>query len=500
MTTASSWKADRLKLLEQQAAAKRQNRLKSFQPYERQLHFFEVGTTHRERLLMAGNQTGKTYAGAFEMAVHLTGEYPDWWPGKRFDHPVKAWAAGEGGNLVRDVIQARLCGTPGSDADFGTGMIPKSLLEGKSAGHGVSDLLDSIRVKHVSGGTSTLTFKSYEAGRSKFQGASIDVMWLDEEAPEDVYNECLARLTGDGIIYTTFTPLKGYSNVVGRFLRDTSPEARRDRYVVKMGLRHAEHFTEEQKARRLAGYKAHERAARENGDPLLGSGAVFEEVIESDISMPLALSQAPAHWAYLWGIDFGIGHPFAAVLIGWDRDTDTIYVLDCFKLSGGIPVTHASRIKAIARDVPVAWPHDGSDREKGSGEPLANIYKREGLNMLRTHATHPDGGYSTEAGITEMLGRMRTGCFKVAAHLVDWFDEFRTYHRKEGLIIKLNDDLLSATRIAVMDRRHAKALPNPYTGIGAAAKRRQASSTVEPFDVFTGRPIVGGRAKPPFGF
>ncbi len=151
-----------------------------------------------------------------------------------------------------------------------------------------------------------------------------------------------------------------------------------------------------------------------------------------------------------------IAHLFAAVTIAWDRDADVIYVLDCFKMSGGTPLNHAARMKAIAPAVPVAHPYDGDAREKGSGEPLADLYRAEGLNMLPGHATHATGGYSTEAGILEMLSRIRTGRFKVAAHLAEFFDEFRVYHRKDGLIVKMNDDIMSATRVAVMDHRFAK--------------------------------------------
>jgi hypothetical protein len=87
---------------------------------------------------------------------------------------------------------------------------------------------------------------------------------------------------------------------------------------------------------------------------------------------------------------------------------------------GGTPLNHAARIKAIAAAVPVAWPHDGTARDKGSGDELAAIYKREGLKMLPEHAQHATGGYSTEAGIMELLTRMRDGRFKVASHLSDW--------------------------------------------------------------------------------
>src|SRR5207245_11281103 len=73
MGAAPAWKADRLRTREQQARARRENKLKSFRPYERQNAFFEMGATKRERLLMAGTQVGKSEAGAFETACHLTG-------------------------------------------------------------------------------------------------------------------------------------------------------------------------------------------------------------------------------------------------------------------------------------------------------------------------------------------------------------------------------------------------------------------------------------------
>jgi hypothetical protein len=83
--------------------------------------------------------------------------------------------------------------------------------------------------------------------------------------------------------------------------------------------------------------------------------------------------------------------------------------------------------------------------------------------MLPQHAMHAAGGYGTEAGVAEILGGMRDGRFKVCGHLSEWFEEFRTYHRDKGLI----DDLMSATRIAVMARRFAREAP-----LGSKVMRR----------------------------
>ena len=61
-----------------------EDRLRYYRPYPKQLDFHAAGAAHCERLLMAGNQLGKTLAGGFEAAMHATGRYPEWWIGKRF--------------------------------------------------------------------------------------------------------------------------------------------------------------------------------------------------------------------------------------------------------------------------------------------------------------------------------------------------------------------------------------------------------------------------------
>jgi hypothetical protein len=87
-------------------------RLNRYEPYPKQIAFHTAGAHHRERLLMAGNQLGKTYAGGAECAYHLTGRYPEWWEGRRFDHPVRAWAGSKGSEATRDGIQRILLGEP----------------------------------------------------------------------------------------------------------------------------------------------------------------------------------------------------------------------------------------------------------------------------------------------------------------------------------------------------------------------------------------------------
>lgn len=195
--------------------------------YHKHLDFFRLGKTYNERMLAGGNRSGKTVGGGFEMTAHLTGLYPEWWEGKRFDHPIEAWTAGDTAKSVRDIMQNLLCGKPGDEAAYGTGMIPGDLLVRKTVKHGLADAFESIFVKHVpTGGISSLQFKSFDQGRDAFQGTSIHVIHLDEECPLDVYSECLLRtMTVDGIIYVTATPLQGLTDLMLAFMPEFNPVA-----------------------------------------------------------------------------------------------------------------------------------------------------------------------------------------------------------------------------------------------------------------------------------
>lgn len=167
-------------------------------------------------MFLAGNRTGKTVAGAYECALHLTGNYPEWWVGKRFDKGIRAVAASDTGKTTREVVQNELLGSPGR---FGHGMIPADVILKYTMRSGVTDAVDTCYVRHKSGDFSTLIFKSYEQKRESFQGLTLEYAWLDEETPESVFDEVLTRTaTCDGLVALTFTPLQGLTPLIQRFL------------------------------------------------------------------------------------------------------------------------------------------------------------------------------------------------------------------------------------------------------------------------------------------
>lgn len=430
----------------------RTNRLRLYKPYAKQREFHSAGHV-RERLFMAGNQLGKTLGGAAECAMHLTGEYPDWWEGRRFNKPVILIAGSESAELTRDGVQRLLVGPPDREEDWGTGFIPARCIAARTRRMGVSNALDTVTVKHVSGGQSTLYLKSYDQGRSKWQANTVDFVWFDEEPPEDVYFEGITRTNATkGSVMVTFTPLKGMSSVVARFLLEESD----DRVTITMTIDDAEHFTAEERQKIIDSYPAHEREARTKGIPTLGSGLIFPVLEESIIVDPFDI---PAHWAQIGALDFGWDHPTAAVNLAWDRDTDVVYLTKDYRQRQATPIFHAAAVKPWGTWLPWAWPHDGNN-DTAAGENLSKQYREQGLDMLPEHATFEDGSNSVEAGLMEMLDRMLSGRFKVFKTCTAWLEERRLYHRKDGKIVKERDDVISASRYGVMMLRFAHTKPN----------------------------------------
>jgi len=226
-----------------------------------------------------------------------------------------------------------------------------------------------------------------------------------------------------------------------------------DRAVIIASIDDAEHFTPEQKDQIIASYPAHEREARVRGNPVLGSGRVFS-VSEEKIVVPHRTF--PPHFARLGGLDFGWQHPTAAVEIVHDRDADVVYVTKCHRLKEASVIEHAATLRGWG-DLTFAWPRDGARGTlEAAGVPLAEQFRKQGLRMLPEPAAFADGSVSVEAGVMELLTRMESGRFKVFDHLNDWLSEFRLYHRLEGKIVPEYDDLLSATRYAVVMLRFAK--------------------------------------------
>src|SRR5262249_26010373 len=313
-------------------------------------------------------------------------------------------------------------------------MIPADAIVEKNMNAGTPDAIDTAWIKHVSGDNSHLTLKSYEQGREGFDGDAIHVIWLDEEPELPIYTECLLRtMTTKGIVYVTFTPLQGISDVVKQFLY---PEPnQKKKFYVNATWNDAPHLDEATKNKYWASIPPHQRKARTEGVPDLGAGAIYP-IAESDITIkdfPI-----PDHWPKAFGLDTGWNWT-AAVWGARNRESDVVYIYDCYKRGQAEPPVHAEAIKA--RGVWIPGVGDAADINQYDGQQFLTIYQKLGLNLAL-----PDKR-SVEANIHEVWTRLSTGRLKVFETCSAWFEEFRLYRRGEnGQIIRENDHLQAATQ------------------------------------------------------
>lgn len=413
--------------------------------YPKHMDFFSAGAKYRERAFLGGNGTGKTFGiAAYEATCHLTGEYPFWWNGLRFDHPTNIWVCGDTRETVRDIIQAKLLGEVSKlgDAGLGTGMIPRHLIVGRPKYiPNTNHAADYVLVRHKSGGVSQLGFKAYEQGRKAFQGTEKHLIILDEEPPEDIYLECLMRgRTVNGGTILTFTPLSGHTKVVETFLEwENGNKDGGSKYTVICSWDDVPHLDEEWKRETLAGIPAYLRGARMRGIPTAGVGQVYPIEEEAFVISPI---QIQPHWRRVFGFDHG-WHNTAAVWGAYDKDEDVVYIYSDYK-RGEVPLDlHAMAIKARGDWIPGTG--DAAARgDAQTGEQIISMYKARGVKLSLPNK-------AVDAGIQEVMSRLSTGKLKVFSTCQKWLDEFRMYgYDDKQRIKKVNDHLMDATRYLCM--------------------------------------------------
>jgi phage terminase large subunit-like protein len=397
--------------------------------YTRHLEFFACGTHYSQRVFMAANRVGKTMGAGTEWTYHLTGEYPHWWTGYRFNRPIRLLVSGDTHETTRDILQLKLLGSTTDRPEmFGTGLIPGRCIKSITARRGnVQGAVERALIRRKGGGESELWFRSYEQGRQIFQGFELDGFWPDEECPQDVYEEGLVRLmTRKGICTLTFTPLQGLTELVQNLQESEGEEA--SIKIVQCGWEDVPHLDENEKRKLYAALPPHQRDARTKGIPQLGSGAIYQ-VSEDEIKVPDF--ELPAHWPRAYAMDTGWEWT-AAVWGALDREAGVVYLYSAYKRGQAEPPVHAQAIQARG-----SWMRgvgDAAAINAYDGRSFIEIYRGLGLDLEL-----PDK--AVEAGIQRVWEAMSAGKFKVFASCGPWFEE--------------NDHLMDSSRYLVvsgMDR------------------------------------------------
>jgi len=399
--------------------------------YKPAMKFMAKGKDKRFRVYIGGNRSGKSFTCGVELAYHVLGQYPDWWEGRRFKRLQNVWIVAESGKLFRDSLQQLLFGAAG--ADIGTGLLPLaehnngvgiikwSGMEGTAGGIG------TCWVRNAKGRTVAISIKTNEMSREQFQAAKVGLIFFDEEPKEEIYTECLLRLMGtdgeQGIAMMAFTPLKGLSPVVlkflpnGQFPERGSPIENQSNYVCRVEWQDVPHLSEEDKAEMLQQIPVHERDTRTRGLPTLGLGKIYPVPEDFIFVKPFPI---PEYWPRAYGLDFAtfVGWT-AAVWITEDPATKIRYVYAEYKRKNVSDDQHVMAIRSKGNWIPgIADPSGGGRRDNGALR--IQYYRDLGLDLV-------PGDNSFLTGISSILNRLESGQYKIFETCEMLRNEIRTY-------------------------------------------------------------------------
>lgn len=353
---------------------KETSKIKDLVPYPKQLDY--IYDQARSKALIAGNQIGKTTSMMYEETIHATGEYPAGWKGIRYNRPVDTWIIGPSHNKVRDSIQFDMLGKPGR---LGTGIVPKDAIVQTIAKGGVPQAVDTVFIKHSSGGLSSIKFLSLNSELEEFMSDTIDRCCFDEPPTREILNECRIRLiVKDGVETFTMTPVGKNKDIAESILENPNTSKH------NIAMDDAPWMNEEKINRILADNPPEEREARRYGRLMVGSTAIFKYKPEEYMCDSFEI---PSYWPRIGGLDIGGNHPTCAYAIAVDKDSGCMYCYQELRIEG-----KDASAPVVARNlrgwgIEFATSHDAFNKSFGlstaeGSKCVADIFKDEGLRVF----------------------------------------------------------------------------------------------------------------------
>ena len=443
----------------------RYNQLKYFRPFEHQKSFFR---THSDRRgILAANRIGKTVSTCYETAMHLTGIYPGWWEGQRFDRPITCMVAGEGWSQVALVLQQELLGTPDIKIrdNIGTGAIPRNLIRTDTMrGDGANAI--GIEIQHTSGGHSYLLFANYTQEVRQLQGFKLDLAVFDEQPPDDFFSEIVTRTaTTQGRILCSFTPLKGLNGLVSKFWnREEGYDYIRVSWddVPEYDL-WGEPFLLKTTRRQLErDYLPHEREARMQGRPIMGKGAVFQIQHWPTYKSGDFLFNEMSNIQRVIALDLGLVNDKTVItLMYWDPYEREAWLHRQIVVQGieeAVPTQYVNHLlRPEVHGTPIVLPADANTagRYTMSSASIRELFESYGLNVLPGAIMNPpdDQGRRTNHrsyGINQMRQMLEVGSLHVNENCVDFLREAQNYYVDSQGRFSDPDDCIDSARYAVM--------------------------------------------------
>lgn len=331
----------------------------------------------RNRWVFGGNRTGKTECGAVETVYMARGCHPF----RKNKRDTIGWVVSLSRQVQRDVAQKKILHYLKKE------WIVEVVMQQGKKDYPESGVIDYIKIKNVFGGVSTIGFKSCDQGREKFQGASLDYVWFDEEPDEEIYMECRMRvLDKQGDIFGTMTPLKGLSWVYNEiYLNDkNSSEVWYETMTWEdnpfLDRKEIKFFSESMSSDELE--------SRKYGRFVLSSGLVYSEFDENvNVIEPF---NVPKEWYDNISIDPGLNNPLACHWYAVDFDGNVYVIREHYEKNRDIDY-HANKIKEICSEL--NWKVDGFNKysaliDSAAGQrtlngikSVAELFNERGINV-----------------------------------------------------------------------------------------------------------------------
>ena len=315
----------------------------------------------RNRWVFGGNRSGKTECGAVECIYISRGVHPY----RKNRQNTVGWVVSLSAQVQRDVAQRKILHYLRPD------WIEEIVMQSGRKDSPENGVIDFIRIRNVFGGISTIGFKSCDQGREKFQGASLDFVWFDEEPPRDIYEECRMRVIDRrGDIFGTMTPLKGLTFVYEEIFLNRHGDG--EVWYEFMEWNDNPYLSGEEIARLETCLDEEQLQSRRYGKFSSATGLVYPEFDERiHVIQPFSV---PKEWQAGISIDPGLNNPLAALWFAVDYD-DNVYVVYEHFAAGPrerISITTRRKLNAFVQ-ISIGIRTEGAEFARSSTAPQNNI-------------------------------------------------------------------------------------------------------------------------------
>ncbi len=310
----------------------------------------------RNRWVFGGNRSGKTECGAVEAVWLARGIHPY----RKNRRATNGWVVSVSYEVQREVAQAKILKFLREE------WIEDIVMHSGKRSSPKHGIIDYIVIRNISGEMSTIGFKSMDQGREKFQGASLDYVWFDEEPPLDIYQECRMRVMDKcGEIFGTMTPLKGLTWVYNEIYINNKQNSE----IWHTTMQWEDNPFLDKKEIELLTLTLNDESikSRKFGKFSHAEGLVYSEFDPSiHVVDPF---DVPVEWYDNISIDPGLNNPLSCHFYAVDYDGNIYVIAEHYEKEQDIEY-HSEKIKEIAQSL--GWHSDSHGRIMALIDSAAN--------------------------------------------------------------------------------------------------------------------------------